>query len=85
MIGRRYDLTEWSWTPEDAPKPGDYGKQPDGKWYGMTPNDMMGNLDAHEVTINSDGTITVSPSILVHDWRKNSWHGYLEHGIWREV
>ena len=32
------------------------------------------------------GTITVSPSILVYDdGRGNGWHGFLERGVWRSV
>ena len=84
MQGRRvYDT--------DSFKPGDYGRHPaDGTWYGCTPNGMLGNLSAHEVIEHEDGTITASPSILVttsdskgHDIVR--WHGFLEHGVWREV
>ena len=69
---------------------GDYGRNPaDGKWYGRPPGTHMGGLEAHEVTEHKDGTITVSPSILVttHEGtgRPHIWHGYLERGIWREV
>jgi hypothetical protein len=85
MIGRRRDLTEWSWTPEDAPQPGDYGKQPDGDWYAVTPSNLMANLNSHEVVEHEDNTITVSPSILVDDMHEKNWHGYLERGVWREV
>jgi hypothetical protein len=44
----------------------------------------MGSIEKHDVTEHEDGTITVSPSILLNDGRK-IWHGYLERGIWREV
>jgi len=65
--------------------PGEYGVNPDdGNWYACTPNGFMGNLADHEVTEHADGTITVSPSILVESWR-GTWHGYLEHGVWRGV
>lgn len=66
---------------------GEYGKNPtDGKWYCCTPNDHYGCLAGHDVTEHEDGTITVSPSILV-DYPQGDalWHGYLERGIWREV
>jgi hypothetical protein len=72
-------------------KPGEFGVSPrDGIWYARTPNGLFGNLAEHEVTENQDGTITVSPSILVtgYDNESNSditWHGYLENGLWREV
>lgn len=88
MIGRRRDLTEWSWTEADAPQPGDYGKRPDGHWYCIPPgvdSTWMGNLDAHQVTEHENGTITVSPSILISNYKGASWHGFLEQGIWREV
>lgn len=70
-------------------KAGEYGINPkDGKWYARPPDpDVgMGNLSGHDVTEHEDGTITVSPSILISmpDGRE-LWHGYLERGIWREV
>lgn len=70
----------------DVFKPGDYGMIGD-IWYACTPNGLLGNLAAHKVTEHEDGTITVSPSILVgfRDQGKPSWHGYLEYGVWREV
>lgn len=35
------------------------------------------------ITEEDDGTITVSPSIW---WNKpEGWHGFLDHGIWREA
>lgn len=85
--GRRRDLSTWSWSADDAPQPGDYGKPPDGRWYGVVPDGRigMGNLSAHDVQEHDDGTITVSPSILVEDLHGHSWHGYLRAGIWEEV
>lgn len=59
------------------------------RWYCNTPNGHLGNLGLHEVTEHEDGTITVSPSILVSTSRDGQkvevWHGFLEHGVWREV
>lgn len=49
---------------------------------------VTGNLAAHTVTEHEDGTITVSPSILVSGQdgeRRFERHGYLERGIWRDV
>lgn len=36
---------------------------------------------------HEDGTLTLSPSILDGDPKKEGrgWHGYLERGIWRQV
>jgi hypothetical protein len=45
---------------------------------------MIGNLSGHQVEEHDDGTITVSPSILTGRGERQ-WHGYLEHGVWREV
>lgn len=48
---------------------------------------LIGCLSGHKVVEHEDGTITVSPSILISysggegDF---SWHGFLERGIWRE-
>lgn len=66
------------------PKNGEYGKDINGDWFGMTPDGHLANLSAHDVVEHEDGTITVSPSILLS--RPNNdilWHGYLESGIWR--
>jgi hypothetical protein len=69
-------------------KAGEYGMDVDGLWYCVPPGtDLLGCLgdgeSHHKVTEYGDGTITVSPSILVGSGEK-SWHGYLERGIWRE-
>lgn len=78
-----------------CPNPGEYSKQTDLKPYGKvywnckTPNGHYGCLVEHKVIEHTDGTITVSPSILVSVPRKGEkslelWHGYLKKGIWRE-
>lgn len=72
-------------------QPGDYGRataeELQGRlassWMCRIPNGMLGNLSKHQVTEHEDGSITVSPSILVKG--EKSWHGYLERGVWREV
>jgi len=53
-------------------------------WVACSPNGIPGNLINHEVIEHEDGTISVKPSILINADRPNKWHGYLEHGIWRE-
>lgn len=70
---------------QDNPRfaPGEYGIVSDGTWYACTPNGHLGNLADHTVTEHEDGTITVSPSILVSDENGELWHGFLERGIWR--
>lgn len=65
-------------------KPGEYGRHNNGTWLADTPNGLGANLAAHEVTEHADGAITVSPSILVRGAPGESWHGYLEAGVWRE-
>ena len=79
---------------EDLPHPlppdlqrGDYWLDPTtGYWMCYGPKGSVGDLRNHEVTENEDGTITVSPSILIEHWDKaKCWHGYLEHGTWREI
>lgn len=79
------------WDGDSILKGGEYGKHPKtGDWYCSTPNGHMGNLSGHTVMEHDDGTITVSPSILVSGYcckkkKKDQelWHGYLEKGIWR--
>lgn len=54
------------------------------EWHAVTPDGRDVNLANHQVTEHEDGTITVSPSILV--WgggQPGEWHGYLERGVWR--
>lgn len=63
---------------------GEYGKGKDGIWYGRPPGSHMGNFQGHQVTEHEDGTITISPSILITGER-GQWHGFLERGIWRQV
>lgn len=62
---------------------GEYGKwEADGAWYGVPPGtDLTANLSAHKIEEHEDGTITVSPSILVST-KDESWHGYLRRGQW---
>jgi hypothetical protein len=66
---------------------GTYWRDQRGVWMCVTPAGHLGDLSNHDVTEHTDGTITVSPSILVSasfNGRREGWHGYLEHGVWRE-
>jgi hypothetical protein len=96
MIGRRIYPTDFS--SLEGIEPGDYWKAPE-QWYAACPcpldDDGMPLIAAlcnHTVIEHEDGTITVSPSILVGgsypfsppEWAaKHTWHGWLEHGVWR--
>lgn len=93
MTGTR--VADRPWAPNAGfvhMPPGGYGRvqQKDGswKWYCRTPTGDQGNLGAHEVTEHENGTITVSPSILVTTTRAGAevelWHGYLLAGVWSE-
>lgn len=72
-------------------KAGEYSKIPAARnnywwpghpyWHCCTPNGQVGMLVTHSIVEHEDGTITVSPSILVTGGEE--WHGYLERGIWR--
>lgn len=65
--------------------PGAYGSANGKDWFCTTPNGMAGNLGLHQVTEHEDGTITVSPSILVTGGATGeSYHGFLERGVWRD-
>ncbi len=50
-------------------------------WFAMTPDGRLANLGGHVVVEHVDGSISVSPSILVSDSR-GSWHGFLVNGVW---
>jgi len=63
---------------------GEYGKDNTGTWYARPPSSHIGSLSQHTVVEHEDGTITVSPSILVSN-TDSQWHGYLEKGIWRKA
>lgn len=85
--GRRRDVR-----PHEM-DPGDYGRDPEtGDWYARTPAAgelyLCGYLRNHEVVEHDDGTITVSPSILVSHPHRDGvrrWHGFLERGVWRRL
>jgi hypothetical protein len=62
---------------------GEYGKGADDVWYCRPPGNHMGSLAGHEVTEHEDGTISVSPSILIDDGR-SKWHGHLVRGEFKE-
>jgi hypothetical protein len=76
--------------PDDTENfaPGDYGRL-GGRWMANAPGGHLGDLTNHEVTEHEDGTITVSPSILisarVEGVDRELWHGFLERGIWRKA
>ena len=67
----------------------EYGKGIDGTWYFYPPGAGIANLANHTVAEHEDGTITVSPSILITfadaDGERCQWHGFLEKGIWRTI
>lgn len=65
---------------------GEYGRwdEDGGNFYAVPPGtDLTANLGAHQIEEHADGTITVSPSILVRT-RTEQWHGYLRVGMWEE-
>lgn len=64
-------------------QPGAYGHRGH-RWWGKTPNGLLCNLEFHNVVEHEDGTITVTPSIQVTAGNGDTWHGWLEHGVWRD-
>ena len=83
MQGKRVELVEQEGGFQCL-APGEYGKWKDGTWYAETPNGYTANLARHKVTEHEDGTISVTPSILVSDDKADLWHGYLTQGVWSE-
>ena len=78
MTGRRNDVSPHLY------QPGDYGKWEDG-WYCRPPDfEGLGNISRHRIIEHEDGTITVSPSILIGMPPQEEWHGFLEKGVWRK-
>jgi hypothetical protein len=93
MKGRRVDAdpNDPNQYPFPRLEPGDYGKDVHGVWHCCAPRDtgewytnFHGCLRGHTVTEHEDGTITVSPSILITQPGVGIWHGFLERGVWRE-
>lgn len=65
---------------------GDYGQEKNGSWSVRPPGQNAGGIPHHEVVEEEDGTITVSPSIVLTDENDvQLWHGYLKVGIWSEA
>jgi hypothetical protein len=68
---------------------GDYGLHPTSGWQCRPFGCHAGGIGEHRVIEHEDGTITVSPSILLHDFDDQgnpiTWHGYLVQGIWSEA
>ncbi len=89
--GRRVDSIEAVLDGE----PGDYYHDPEKNsvWFQL-PNGNTGRLAVppwDSITEEADGTITVGGSIQQHfhapagNWPGQlAWHGFLEHGQWRE-
>lgn len=72
------------WNGTDILESGEYARHPEsGAWYCCSPNGLLGDLAMHAVAENSDGTISVQPSILITT-KDKTWHGYLTNGVWIE-
>ena len=66
-------------------QPGDYGKDGRGVWHVRPPDSEVhvGSIEKHTVVEHEDGTITVSPSILLDQGAGlKGFHGYLRKGVW---
>ena len=61
-----------------------YWKEKDGTWSIYFPGYGVGWMAKHTITDHEDGTITASPSVLMES-RRGTKHGFLEHGVWRDV
>ncbi|WP_284536306.1 hypothetical protein [Nocardioides sp. T2.26MG-1] len=78
-------------TPEEYSGAGrDYSGNLTGTvWFVVTPNGLLGGLSLHTVREHEDSTISIRPgdgssnSVLIEGAGGKSWHGYVEHGVWR--
>lgn len=62
---------------------GEYCRCWGSEWYGRSPDGtQVANLSGHQITEHEDGTITVSPSILIRGGGEKDWHGWLKRGVW---
>lgn len=72
-------------------KPGEYCYY-EGELYGCTPNGLLACMSKRNIHMHDDGTISVTPSILVKRGTKDysmgeyyaRWRGYLTRGEWVE-
>lgn len=71
-------------TPVHELQPGEYALSTGGgRVWLCLPSGQFGQVDSKwTITVEDDETITVSPSIFDSP---DGWHGYLEHGVWRQV
>lgn len=46
------------------------------------PHDLIANLRSHAVEVREGDVLHVSPSILVHGAPGESFHGFVENGVW---
>lgn len=81
LKGRR--VSERIWSDDEQRQPGDYYRHLHGGWAVCDPNGDTYALPGHTVEEHADEKITVRPSIVAP--RRDGFHGYLEHGIWRSV
>lgn len=75
---------------EDAPIYALWCKLPSGSIARLSNRLHDAQADGWEITEDEMGRVTVAPSILQNETQGTDpptpyWHGYLEHGIWREV
>ena len=68
-----------------------FGKDFGGRWWFKHPDTYGLMLTQHQVAEHEDGTITVSPSIMVPKLQPfggsnngETIHGFLERGVWRD-
>lgn len=75
------------WDGEALLEEGEYALNPkDGAWYFAipgAPRGYAGCLRSHTIEEHEDGTITVSPSVLLTAGDGQQWHGWLTRGIWK--
>ncbi|HDH51249.1 MAG TPA: hypothetical protein ENH04_07565 [Nitrospirae bacterium] len=69
------------WFPQGEPT---YGQDGKGEWLMRHPNAGVGSLANHDVVEHEDGSITVSPSILMKGV-DGEVHGHLERGVWQDA
>jgi hypothetical protein len=62
-----------------------YWRGADDVWLLYFPKCCIGHLARHHVVEHEDGTITVSPSIIMPCYDGTQRHGFLERGSWRDA
>jgi len=73
---------EYAWIPYSTWRFRPSFLRGEGEWHLVAPDGRIGAIrnGSHTWVEDPDGAVTFSPSLVM----PSGWHGFLEHGVWRE-